>query len=1731
MTAAPTLTRLSSTGLRQRLTLSTPPAHWPELHRRLQAEPTVWSALRDPDLFDACSRTFAALSDWRPGRIGLLALHLRFPESAVGDPRGWLAGAGQSHVKQAVKQALTTEPTLANATLLAASLLTARTDWPTHLRNLPRTAETWSLALVCLPALLDDPLPLLSALLPIDPALAVRVGLANAAPDDLLDWLLAALTSASHIVWLRTSAALQQQGYAELAVALAEHTTRRHTVPTPPDHPDDLATLLQATYLYTEHALQTALANHPDTPDRLSAALAQAQQLTMALATELGEAALQHGDPVSALTAFQEAARFASGPTRLDAPMARALLALDRPEEALRELRDDTPPTPEENLLKVHACIALADYDSARQAALAALSQPANPTTDLELAGLLHQLDLPTEARIALGRTPCTTAEAAAEFIQQAELCAAQGDLAGALALALPAALTQPDNLPARRLVARALIADDQPAAALTHWQALTGHPRATAADWLGLAETALALDERLLVRSAAEKTLQLSNAPEIFARAQACWAHVLLADDQPDAALQRVQRALAAAPHLYQVWRVKARYHAAQHDAQQALNALESGLQTLPNDLPRHERAAFLSELAAARAAAQQPDRAVEAYHQALDLDPQRPADRSALAELHLQQARPDDALAALTPVLATPAATVATFELLAHIQQARAAADDAIDAWQQAIERADDTQRPRLHHALGLYAAEHGRREVARPVLEALVDSDSADSEVHFALGQLYERDGDPARALAHYRRALQARPDLSLGLIRIGVCALALGDPQAAIAALTQVARQHPNDPERLRTLADAYAQAKLHREAIAIYQQLLTLTPDDVSLPAAIAACARQQGDDNTAQQVLEQAAAKQPNAAPLWQALGDLHASRQQWHDARTAYSKAVAQRPDDLALGMALGEAEWHSADLPAAARTFEHVTQRQPDNAAAFLKLGQVLLAGNGLSQAVRALKQAARLAPGDPTPHWLLGDAHCRNGHVADALAAWRTAYQHQPRPALEHALAFARLLIDNELWDEAHTVLTAQAAHHPTNADLQRLAITAARRHGDMLHAANITAHLLTLPDATAEDAYNAGQFYLQHGQGAAALAAFERACQQQPDNLRACAAAARAALLCGQHDTAQTYIQHALASADLAPDLLADIFPVLIALGDVEQVKQVSEAAIEQQPGSAAAHLALAQAYILQAEAELPARLAKQIGPHAPADLNALRSVIQMALKNATQFGADPALLRHWAGRAQALFSPPQKALSALKQALAEQPTPELHRALASAHRRTGNLDAARTAIRAALQAAPLDPHTLLELALIHQAENDPQGMVAALQQVTQHAPQLAAGHYLLASAWQQAGNIRPALDALLTAVGLDPDEPNWHFELAQLYEASAEPMLALRHYQQAITLAGYYQLPDSECARWHAAFAACSLGQNDLRAALSHYEEALDLDPTQGCWWLAYGRLCRQLNNPGMAAEALTYAAERLNQVDVVLEAADAYLQIDNLNAARPLLTRILAEQPHHPPALMLLADLFTRQGDLDNAIHTYQLAARHSDDPAPALLALANLHLLQRQPEAALDALSGLHGHTLALPAEAALRARALAALQRFPEADAALHQAVRLDPTNAVYLVQLGELNFQRGQLDKALQFLYKALDLEPLPQASYLLARVFYDRRQFDRAQDAINRALDLDPMQADYHFLHGMIQKAFKNPDGALAAFSRALELNPQHVEAQRQRTLLTGQLMLTQPGRRR
>ncbi|MBQ7456659.1 MAG: tetratricopeptide repeat protein [Desulfovibrio sp.] len=291
---------------------------------------------------------------------------------------------------------------------------------------------------------------------------------------------------------------------------------------------------------------------------------------------------------------------------------------------------------------------------------------------------------------------------------------------------------------------------------------------------------------------------------------------------------------------------------------------------------------------------------------------------------------------------------------------------------------------------------------------------------------LGKIYERLGQPARAITSYEQVLRTDFPSKNILLKLISLALQLKKPEKALQYLEEA----PNDIPFQLIVADMFIDAKnylqatnilqpivkQHNAPIEAYLLLADLTWEHMrDLNKALAWLDAMPSQYQRSANVLllrvhllaranqkEEAVAyarqgktRFPEETKFWEAEARILTAMDRIPEALAGMREAVKKWPNDMSMLFLMGNILDESGDKQAAMKLMEQIIERQPDNYQALNYVGYTLAEANKeIDRSIALLERAIRLAPDRAYIVDSLAWAYFRAGRDNDALREIRRA-----------------------------------------------------------------------------------------------------------------------------------------------------------------------------------------------------------------------------------------------------------------------------------------------------------------------------------------------------------------------------------------------------------------------------------------------------------------------------------------------------------------------------------------------------------------------------------------------------------------------------------------------------------------------------------------------------------------------------------------------------------------
>ncbi|MBN2194427.1 MAG: tetratricopeptide repeat protein [Polyangiaceae bacterium] len=720
-------------------------------------------------------------------------------------------------------------------------------------------------------------------------------------------------------------------------------------------------------------------------------------------------------------------------------------------------------------------------------------------------------------------------------------------------------------------------------------------------------------------------------------------------------------------------------------------------------------------------------------------------------------------------------------------------------------------DPQQGRQQALQGARAAlAAGDLGLAAQRAESATRARADDVEAHVLLGEIRERAGADAEALAAYGAALGIDRGHPAALRGYGLTAARLGRHEDALRTLQAgIPRQPGPDPEMVATLGGSAEALGRRAEAVDSLRQLAALRPLTIGEERRLGSLLLASSDPAEAVRHLEAAATAKPEPAILDE-LAKAYERSGNLAGAISELQRLAELAPDHPGLQARLGQLLVSSGDHRGALRSLEMALNAEGER----VELLEAAYEASRLAQdRSGVLRYGARLAKVAPRPEVLLslGNARLAAGDVEGALVVLSQAVEQgtvEARDVLANALGERAAQYASTGDGTAAAVCLRQALElNPEHVEHRYRLGLLELEAGDLLRAREDLARAARAPDASA-----------------ACLGATLRAAERMKD--------AKLAILAGERLIAQT--PTAPTARSLAGACEAE--------GKTAEAIRYYECAVACEPRDVIALLAMA-------------RLHARAGDHA-ATLTVIGKAVQIEpgnyIANALRADALTRLGRH------------QDAIPVLEWMLSQHASVETLRQLAYSHASLGQVKEAVGVLERAAQHAPQDTQLLVQLGAARLSAGDPAGAMVAYERVLTLEPSAENAAAFVGVALQvgadslRAGQAAGAVRWLLRARAIAPDRLDVQLAVVRVALATQNPTLAIDAGRRVASMNDRALETPLILELGRAAETTGDLGE-----ARRYYLLALGREPRNPAALFAVGCLDLREGAPARAAEALT----------------------------------------------------------------------------------------------------------------------------------------------------------------------------------------------------------------------------------------------------------------------------
>ncbi len=475
-----------------------------------------------------------------------------------------------------------------------------------------------------------------------------------------------------------------------------------------------------------------------------------------------------------------------------------------------------------------------------------------------------------------------------------------------------------------------------------------------------------------------------------------------------------------------------------------------------------------------------------------------------------------------------------------------------------------------------LGQLHLTRARLKKAEGAFTAALSANAGSAAAQRGLAQVLFESGRYSEALARYESALSVEPahlGASLGVVQ---CKLQLEQLDDAVKVLDALSPKHPKSSALQYWLAVAKEAVGDKEGAQAAYSKAIDLDEPVAELVLSHVALTRllsQKGEHLQASKVIEEAEEKFPQDPAVFEALGELAASRGSFDDAISDFDKAITLDPKNIGLHFLRGISLRQARRFEESRAEFDLVEKESKDYPGLALERGNLFEASGRSEEALKAYEQALADAPDDLDLKLRVACGKANAGQSEPVIEQLKPLLEARPSSA-EVNFCQGLALLNGEEYQKARVYLERAVSRDPSRAKHHLYVGWVNLEMGDLASANRALDQTIKL-DSTLADAYwKRGELRVKQRAVQDALIDLDRALKLAPSRTEAHAQKALALLELGKEQEAMAEFKIAVNSPVAQPAWHYRYGDLLLANRRAPEARKQLEAALDKIDSDAA-----------------------------------------------------------------------------------------------------------------------------------------------------------------------------------------------------------------------------------------------------------------------------------------------------------------------------------------------------------------------------------------------------------------------------------------------------------------------------------------------------------------------------------------------------------------------------
>ena len=323
------------------------------------------------------------------------------------------------------------------------------------------------------------------------------------------------------------------------------------------------------------------------------------------------------------------------------------------------------------------------------------------------------------------------------------------------------------------------------------------------------------------------------------------------------------------------------------------------------------------------------------------------------------------------------------------------------------------------------------------AKEQLDILTDKQPNDPDVHVALANYQDHQGDLGGALLEMQKAISLDPNRAATYLNLAMLQLQAQQYDTAEASLKKTISLDPKSMDGQMALGGFLQARGRLPEAEEQFKHAITVDPKNPDPRSALVRLYMVEGKSGDAESFLRQTKSDLSDVPGGYRMLGDFYFATGDLDKAVAEYQSLHKDHPKDVQTKKNYIQLLILKNRLDEARKLNDELLKAAANDNDALIFRGQINMRDGHLDDAVNALQSALKADPGNAVAHYQLGLAFDQQGNLARAESEWREAIHLKP-DLTDAQRALAAVSIRKSDWGSLSEIASTIINSQPASAD---------------------------------------------------------------------------------------------------------------------------------------------------------------------------------------------------------------------------------------------------------------------------------------------------------------------------------------------------------------------------------------------------------------------------------------------------------------------------------------------------------------------------------------------------------------------------------------------------------------------------------------------------------------------------------------------------------------------